>query len=1109
MAKQKKRNNKSKTKKTFNLFSYNPTVPVSPKQQVYDNIVFEAQKHNSSSLDEFLGKVFKHPLCPDDINCKYSTYNDLFKNYTYGFKDFDCESIWFKQLFTNNYSDINSFLKIKEEIDICILKSDIERALELIQKVEDEICISLWSIELIVHIKKEFLNEDTSDFLNKIKQASNNNISDFYFQQLILKSESKEISDFISNLIEVIQEMRDTTNDIFINYFADIISSYFLPYEYDLNRNVNEKSLRNVTCYSLIDQYIFFKIHIKEKILYGNGLNEIEEKALKEILLYVNDNELVNLLNPPVEMKDIDPDYLKIINYYTRENYELTQTEIINQLNKSSSVMSFIEIFARCSIYENRDSVIRKDTLFNKISSYLINILLTNEDTLQSLSELEKIILKFKYSNWTIPIAFHINRFVNEKNKFLFLSKKEMHLLGNKITPYGIPNYDYKELINLLGINNEDLSLNRKLKLVNIDSLNSIELYNFLDDLESNIKIYSDFLIEKSEILLSSNKIDECLNFITESYLKDNMYHIVLPIRGVLESIETNDFMSDSINIPLVYDIYSKRIDSHRDEIYLEKFQDYIDNFDEFKPSDIFDQRKFLCQREKYFLKYICTPEILDVYPEYGCTDNLKRERIKILDLLIIHEKSDYIKELYKIEKTAIFDELIFEKLKTDFHSSKIYVDIESLKNKREDEYKRLFNLLLLAKSSEDEKEEYIQLDENEDVWIPVTDTSSIISKIYTTLFNDFVSNPDFGLDKYLSADIRHGVFIPHIRSSIENCHLLTEVNNSIYEDNNYWLDKYPFVVQELRDKLNSALKEFSKDFDLELNNANNWFKINIYVEEPDNIPLGDGLFDFTKSKERLNILQESLTKELDFESFFNIIISYMWDITEKGAYESKNRLNTLLKPNLISIIDQLEKNIHSIKHTVPFKELLDAIQVAKSYIHSDFEKVLNWFNCMQDNNNTEQYSLSSTLYACTDTFNNIANETSISLSFPSSSQDDLLFLTYRETRALMSSIYTALINSNTYKTVNSNITLNISENDKSYVINLKNEFNLDENKTKEEFLSELREKLSDRYCKLSTSEGGTGLYKIYNFLSTVSNKFTFNIDIVDNCFIVKIGVKK
>lgn len=1106
MAKQKKRNKKGSIS-SFNVFTYNPAVVCPPKQQIFNNIVLEAQKLNSHDLDKFLEKVFKHPLSPTEINCKYKSYKEIFKNYSYQFKDFDCELIWFKHLFNQNYVYINKFLEVKEEIDICILKSDVDKAFELINKVENEICISLWSIELIAHIKKEFLNEDTLEFLNKIKQASHNNISDFYIQQLILKSESKEINDFKSNLIEVIQEMRNTTNDVFINYFADIISSYFLPYEYDLNRNVNAKSLKSITCYSLIDQYNFFKIYIKEKVLYGDGLNVIEKKVINEILLKIKDQELINLFKPLISLNEIDKDYLNIINYYTRENYEITQKEILNQLNKNPLIMTFIEIFARCNIYENSNN--SQETLFNKISNWFIDILLTRENTLQSLANLEKIVLKFRLSNWTIPISFHINKFINEKNDSSFLSRKEMHMLGNKITPYCLVEYNYRELINLLEIDNEELSLNKKLKFIKINELKLTELDQFLNDLEKSTRIYSDFLIEKSQILLLNNKITECLDFITESYLKNNMYHIVLPIRTILDKIESTGFISDSINIPIVYDIYSKKIDSLKDEVYLEKFQDFIDNFDEFKPSKIFQNRDSLSLREKYFLKHSCTPEILDVYPEYECTDNLKRERIKILDLLIKHENYDYNKELYKREKTSVFDELIFEKLKTDFHSSKIYVDIESLKNKREDEYKKLFNLFTVAQSSEDEEEKYIQLDENEDVWIPVTDTSSIISKIYSTLFNDFVSNPDFGLDKYLSADIRHGVFIPHIRSSIENCHLLTEVNNNEYEDNNYWLDKYPFIIQELRDKLNLALKEFSKNFDEELNNANNWFKINIYVEDFENIPLDEGIFDFTKSKERLNLLQESLNKELDFESFFNIIISYMWDITEKGALESKNRLNTILKPNLINAIDQLEKKVHAIKHTIPLKELLDSIQLAKTYIHSDFEKVLNWFNCMQDNNNTEQYSLSSTLYACTDTFKNIANETNISLDLPTSNKDDLLFLTYREARALMSSLYTALINANTYKTLNTNIRLNILEKEESFIINLENEFQLDELTTKEEFLSGLREKLSDRYCTLSTSEGGTGLYKIYNFLSTVSNKFKFEIDVNNNYFIVRIGVKK
>lgn len=1105
----KKKSASKKKSSSFNVFSYDRSYNVSPQVQIHYNIFQKAQQLNSTELDPFLKKTFANPLCPQKLNCIYQTNKEIFNNYIFTFKNFDCELIWFKNLFIRNSYLLNNFLNHKEKIDLALLSNDINTAFNLLSFIEQNITKSLWGIEIYSHLKKEFLNEDTSEFLSQIKREANNSTMDFYIQQLILKSESKEIATFIVSLDEVLHEMRNTKDSPYINDFADLASSYLIPYEFDQKRNIKERSLKHATCYSLIDQYLLFREYIKDKIVYGEGLTRKEYSIILELLHNIKDQELTNLINVQIlNLKDINTAYLEIIKEYTKENYTITQDKIIKLFQYDPLSMVFIEIMARCHIYLNQ-SINHPYLFINKIVQSFIDILLSSEKTLQSIEYLERISSKFKFSCWNLPILFHKNRLIDEKKHHFYLSLKTMRVLGNKITPYCIEEFNYNELLQVLNIKIEELSNYKKLKFIPTKFSTTSELNDYLAELEINKKITIDYLIEKSHLLLSNNQINACLEFIVKAYFENNMNYIVLPIREVLDKIEEKGILFREIELPIICDIYSKKIDYFKNDFYMDTFQDFMDLYGEYRPSDIFSNKKRLSIQEIYFLRNICIIENLDVYPEYACTENLKRERIKILDILIKLDMAN--SEIYKKEKTKLFDELIFEKLKTDFDSSKIYVDVESLRNKREDEYRRLFSLLLMAKVSENPEEEYIQLDEGEDLWIPVTDLSSIISKIYSTLFNDFVSNPDFGLDKYLSADIRHGVFIPHIRSSIEGCNLLTEENNGIYEDNSFWLDKYPFLVKEFRSQLNDALKEFSKEFDEVLDEANNWFKINIYVEDVKHIPLNDGIFDFTMSKERLSLLQEQLNQELDFENFFNIIISFMWSITEDATVEAKNRLNTILKPKLLATVDKLETKINEIRDTVPLKELLGSITSAKSCIHSDLEKILNWFNCVQDNNNNEEYSLSSILNACTDTFKNIASETSISLNFIDIDTNYLLFLTYRETRALMSSLFTALINSNNYKSgTDINIYIKVKEYNNQFIISIENMIKLDPDTDKKAFLLKLKEKFSDEFCTLSTSEGGTGLYKIYNFLTTVSKRFTFDIDINNNnYFIVEIGVNK
>lgn len=1096
-----------KNKSSSNIFDFNPRLNVPRKFQVISNIILEAQKLNYIELDKFLNKIFKSPLCPYEINCVYPSDDLLFSNFVYTFKGINEDLTWFKNLFIRNCTLVNNFLEKKKDFDISVLTGNISFAQEIISNINKEVCHSLWAIEMNTHIKKEFLFEDTSEYLTKIKDSLNNNVSDFYFQQLILKSESKEVETFKISLVEVLEEMRNTQNDPFINNFADLASSYFLPYEYDMNRCVNSRRFRNATAYSLIDQYLIFKTYITEKVLFGDQLTKIEKTITEEILNYIKDDELENLFLEQMTIEKLCQKNLDIIKSYTLEDYSSSQKLIYESIEKDASFTTLIEIYSKCTYEDINENELG---LFKRLSQEYKNILVPNELTISSINEIEKIATKFRFSNWSIPILYHTYRIINEKALIKDIPRKKLATLGNKLTPYCLETFNYSNLLNILHIKEENLSKQKKLKLFDTSLFNEDELNSYLIDIQRNSKFLSDYYIEKSRVLLEHNKISECLKFISTTYLKNNIYHVILPIREILDIVEKRNLELTSIELLIVFDMYSRQIDSLKDEYFIEIFQDYIESFDTYKPSEIFKDKSLLSNEEKYFLKNICIPEIIDVFPEYGCTENLKRERINILDILIDHDSKNM--DFYKKEKTRIFDELIFDKLKSDFNSSKIYVDIETLKNKRESEYKRLFELLENAKllsKEENINNDYVQLDKEEDVWIPTTDITTITSKIYSTIFNDFVSNPDFGLDKYLSADIRHGVFVPHMRSSIENLHLLTESKNGFYQDNIYWLEKYPYVVDSIKADINNALKIFSEEIDDALNETNNWFKINIYVEDIETINPEEGLFDFTKSKERLDLLKDAIFNISNFDTFLSTTLDFMWNITEHSTNIVKNKLNTQLKPRLLNAIDKLEDSINDSRISIPLKELLDSIQLSRNAIHEDLERVHNWFNCVDENNNSEQYKLSSTLQACKVTFKNIAQDTEIELNFLDDTYNQKASLTYRETRALMSSLFTALINSNTYKKKDKPIIMNISQQNLYYLIIVKNSFQLPKDLDKEKFLTSLREKFSDKYYVLSTSEGGTGLYKIYNFLSTVSNKFTFDIDIDDeNNFIVKIGIK-
>ncbi|TOH65079.1 hypothetical protein, partial [Vibrio parahaemolyticus] len=113
-----------------------------------------------------------------------------------------------------------------------------------------------------------------------------------------------------------------------------------------------------------------------------------------------------------------------------------------------------------------------------------------------------------------------------------------------------------------------------------------------------------------------------------------------------------------------------------------------------------------------------------------------------------------------------------FDGLKTKFDTSKIFVDVDAIKNEKFERYKFLYELYQDAITTEPSislEDEYTVIDDynNEKTVVPSSNKTDVLSQIYREIVNDFVCNENYGLDKYLSADIRHGIFVSQIRSGI------------------------------------------------------------------------------------------------------------------------------------------------------------------------------------------------------------------------------------------------------------------------------------------------------------------------------------------------------
>lgn len=1095
--------NKAITKAIREIFSIRGRTPFHVRREIIEQrIQRNINKFNGLQFEEFVQRLLNHPLSNSVHTIFKNDLQNIFLSSHYDINTLEKQLLWLKNLFIYYSDPINFYLAQKKHVDVAILNSKADEALKIIDIIEKEVGYSLWSIEYTTHIKKELLSENNTDYLTEIKD-NGTPLLGWFMQQFIYKSESNSIYSFVDSQLKSFDGIvRKDTTDLQAVNFADTYATYFLPFEFDVNRNVSTRQISNITNYSLIDQYNMFKKYLLNKKCVIPELNDNEKKVVAEILSYIHDDELQHLLQDNITMSDIDINYLNIVKDYTNSNYTKVYDDITKLINSSTYSTTFIELYARTNLYLNKES---QTNLYDEIANNFKKILLGQESH-NAINYIEKIAIKFNMSSWVRPILFQLYNLINSTEHKQQSSLKQMTILGNKITPLSASDFSYLDLFTLIGIKPDTLSEYRYVKTFDLSSFNSKdEFENFFKRYEKTTIIKVDYLKDRAQYLINTNQVLECASFLVDNYLENEQYNYILPFKNLVLKLEEDRPTNITIDIPILYDIYYKKIANDRSDERNEAYEDFIERFDTYKPSDIYGNKPSLTKKEIYFLKYVAIPSVIDTSSDFDSSIELKKERLDILNILdnLIDNDSDII-----IEKNNIFDELVFERLKASFNASKIYVDVDTLKSDKEYEYKRLYDIFNAAKISYHEKNseenEFITIDNPDStVIMPSSDLADVVVEIYKQLIDDFVNNENYGLDKYLSTEIRHDVFLTQLRSSIEKYHLLTEVGkDSEYESNNHWLNEYDVLSDARLNAIDDILKEFSKTIDSTIKEANNWFHVLDSIKQKNG-----GMFDYVGTEERFNELKNHILHVENFNDFFIEIMNFMWKITYENTEKIKKRLEEEFKTNLINILDNLSNDINEITSTANVSNLTDSISLARGSIIEEIDNISSWLNKVEDD--SETYTLDSILRESTNMFQNTYINKKINYIFET--EPIRLSLSYLEARAMMSSIFIALDNVVKYgskKNSKYNIKIGLNKDkEENILISIKNDFIL--KKDLNTFIDSLKSRLSDEYKSLSKTEGGTGLHKIYNLLTNVSDKFNIDIDVVPNEFMIFIGIKK
>lgn len=1050
-------------------------------QQTANRVANQVCELDRGKEYDLIFQLASHPKLPEMLNPVYAFDRKHYDALIFSNRlSADGFMHWTLGLFYKNEKTLSEFLELQQKVTFKILKNEPDAAFSLLDEI-DSLSKSWWSIHTRTHITKEIKKEDTKSFLSTLQDLfPKANVSNSIIK-LQLMSEGSAIGVYLNDTRSRLAEYRSSGIQQAIEH-GGIESCTHLPKYLDPDRRVELYHLKSEVAESIIDQFVTFKEVVFEKIANGSLSRDLKDKIYK-IADRLGDHPLKHAITAKNSTSE---QTLSVVNDYTIGNYSnvvLTIGEMLK--NENPAIFGLIEIYAKSKIYlESNNS---RETFLDQLAGDLSSILQCEKNTVEKIENLSKLTVKFKTEAWAKSLSFHLLSILEETTEphSLELARLETVALGDYNTPKALHG---KSAVNL--INHELLTMLPSYRAAKYFTPQEIGR----DLTESTFPVKSDYLKLKAHTFLESGALIEAAYFAVAEYQKNNVSFHHLPFGRICD--EMNDIEPDSDNDRIVclaaLDIYHKEFNSRFEELKSEKFEDYIFSAKTHRLSSVFSARE-LTPNEVYFLHQICIPSQLDNLFQYKSNDEVVHERVAIIDLLI--KARPQIEKQLRLERDSVLEGLFVEKLRAKIESGKLYVDVQEIEAQRKHVYAALFNQaksipggvalspLPDTNSLEGSRDLFRLSDTNA---IAATEKAEILYTIFVTAVDDFALNENYGLDKYLSAEIRHIVFEAQLRSCFEKTHLVTPQKEGVYTENTHWKKHYQYVNTWVVSSIDAVLREFSKKVDDTLSLTNEQFRVDVRQEN------SEGIFDFKAYHHRLVRISEIVESSENAEHFFKALIDYMWEIASESARRAQLLIANDLAGDINDLLNGLEDAIAAAKADTAMLDLTQEIKTARSMFTKEIEVVLNWFKFVGDQSTDSLERLGVVIEASVSSFESIYGHGHHSLQFSQSKSN--LLLTYRESRSLFIAIFTALENAQKYSKDSSPIILEHQVTESRNTIKIINSVSIQLATELDDIITAQKLKWTPENLCLNTSEGGTGLYKIFSILTSCSIGFEFDI---------------
>lgn len=361
----------------------------------------------------------------------------------------------------------------------------------------------------------------------------------------------------------------------------------------------------------------------------------------------------------------------------------------------------------------------------------------------------------------------------------------------------------------------------------------------------------------------------------------------------------------------------------------------------------------------KYFVGKVVDRTVLNLHIlEFETEDDVVNERIELCKKIytITNDKA------YSDEITTLIKEQEITTLAQQVNDSKIHVDVQSLISGELSEVKILFesylqiddNLEIYEQESVEGLLDFLQKNNGRKSVIESDELPSVRYKkeIFNLMFlnirDKFLLDPIYGLDKYLSARIRHGTLLTQLRNHFLAYSLVTNKKvGGDYERTSPWTQhKSATLSDDAKNIINERLLHFTMWLDDQLKVIKDEI-IQIKTERIDGA--SNGLFDYSFEK-MANLINELGTHNYDsFEAFFYPAVDLLWKWTGLVLERVRSYFRQY-EEMVLEMLTELQKDVIMAMRDAPLliTSFKDAITDCRRDFQADIAVVTDWFKLEQ-----------------------------------------------------------------------------------------------------------------------------------------------------------------